>query len=322
MKRACGLRAAAGLLLLLLASCGDGGGSGGGGSSGTGGGGGGGSVCGNGRVEAREDCDPPDPARSCGTNCRFMITMPTRLTVTARVNGDLAMTRSGFDGDSCSEVLTPGRAGFIKLDIQGPASMSMELACSAAAGTVVDVGMAGAYTVTATLTEDNGRGGRTMLAPPASKGVTAVAMMDTPVEIGFPYDTFATSYKGALKFRVEKIGGATSCATAATPVTRQRLKLLKAGQVVMTRTEDAMAGGMPLPGQATDGVAEAACHTPVGPDDLQRIAELLDWGPYDLVVELRDDLGMTRYCKSYPLFVGAGQDNYIFRLDVPAGACP
>ncbi len=305
----------------MLLSCGDGGG-GSSGSSGSSGGGGGTMVCGNGKVEGREDCDPPDPARSCGSNCKFTITTPTRLSITAKVNGALAMTRSGFDGDTCSEVLTTGRLGFIKLDIQGPASMSMEVACSAAVGTLVDVGMPGAYTVTATLIEDDGRGGRTMLAPPASKMATAVAMMDTPIEIGFPYDSFQTSYKGSLKFRVEKVGGATTCAAAMMPVTKQRLKLLKGGQVVTTRTEDTMPGGMPLPGQATDGVAEGACHTPAGPDDLQRIAELLDWGPYDLVVELRDDTGMTRYCKSYPVFVGAGQDNYIFRFDVPAGACP
>ncbi len=307
-------------LLLLLASCGDGGGSGG--ASGSGGSGGGTMVCGNGRVEGHEDCDPPDPARSCGSNCKFLLSMPTRLSVTAKVNGDLAMTRSGFDGDSCSEVLTPGRRGFVKLDLQGPAPMNTEVACSAAVGALVDVGMAGSYTITATLTEDDGHGGRTMLAPPVTKTVTAIAMMDTPVEVGFPFDSFATTYKGSLKFRVEKIGGAAACAMATMPVTKQRLKLSRGGQVVMTRTEDTMTGGMTVPGQATDGAAEGACHTPTGPDDLQRLVELIDWGPYDLVVELRDDAGMTRYCKSYPVFVGAGQDNYIFRFDVPAGACP
>ena len=72
------------MALALHASCSsdDGSGSGGGGFGPD-------AVCGDEKVEGREECDPPNVDNGCDTSCRFILTMNTTLNVQVVVNGGL-----------------------------------------------------------------------------------------------------------------------------------------------------------------------------------------------------------------------------------------
>lgn len=306
------MRSALALSVLALA-CGSG-------DGGAGGAGGPAAVCGNMKVERPEDCDPPNAAAGCGPNCRFFQVTPTTLAITVKVNGGLEATYSGFDGDSCADILGAGRQGFVRLEIAGPTSLSKELSCSAAVAHVINVMTAGDYTISATLTEDDGMGGRVMLGPTATKTVTAAASAETKVVIGIPHDTFPRQYQGTLYFRAERLGTAASCAMAMPAATRQRVKLTRGGQVVAGMIEEETIRGTTYPAQALDGQAQGPCRVPSTPDDVQKV-RMLDWGPYELQIEATDDAGAPQYCKKAPVFVGAGNDNYIFRFDLAAGPC-
>jgi cysteine-rich repeat protein len=253
----------------------------------------GGAVCGNGKLEAGEQCDDGNlvDGDGCSSTCKYEPSVDTYIHWTF-----VATEFLPFDGESCDDV----QAVKVGLTIAGPKPSTQ----------VIDCGMysiklsrlpAGSYTVSAVATDASGAALTSGLATASF----VVADQTQNVYVDFPFADFMRSYTGDYFFRVSW-AGQNHCAAASPPVMKERLLMVRDGVPLMGETTDQT----PI-----DGSKAGPCRDAGGGS---QVVKGLDWGPAEITVTGEDAVGHALYSKTFATYVGAGPSNPAALLDVPS----
>ncbi len=247
-------------------------------------------VCGDGEVQEPEQCDDgnddqTDFCRDC------LVYLPPTTTVKWRFNGDAA---PGFGEDGCVDV----GATRVRVDLTGPTTATEEDVCSTFQ-VVFDDLPPGPYTARVTPLNS---AGASLLTAPAEAQVTAETS-NTEHTINVPPDLWIGPYTGTLFFNLR--WGGQPCATASPPVAQQVLTVEIGGTVVTQETSA---------GQRLDGTEAAPCVPPGVP---AQSAVMLPFGLGTMTVVGHDSGGDEVFRGEADIFVGAGQFNSTFEIDVP-----
>jgi cysteine-rich repeat protein len=254
----------------------------------------GGSVCGNGVPEPGEQCDDGNLVDddACSNRCAAA---PTRDTF-VRFQPLIATQFPGFN-ESCGGLDIED----VEVTVAGPVTRTQRVDC--ALGQVVVPRLpAGSYTATAVAYDAAGA--------PLSRGLaqTTFTVGDTfplQVQLDWPWEDFIRAYTGTFFFQALWAGSGT-CAGAAPPVARQRVRLEREGRPLVGMTD----AGDPING------APGACRD--GNAALAQFVLGLPWGPAQITLTGEDESGTPAFQATFDTFVGADISNPVMRFDVPS----
>jgi cysteine-rich repeat protein len=247
--------------------------------------------CGNGKVEASEQCDDgnADDTDAC-RSCQGYIA--PRTTITWDFNN---YPERGFSGDACNET---GVAS-VQVEISGPVTKTVANDCPKRQVVFLDL-PPGQYRVAMIPLDANGA---SKVNAPVLTQVTAGAT-NTQIDVNVPFESWATAYTGLFLYRLS--WGSQTCSTATPPVVTQTLTFTPRLQVG-TSFNDL--------GQKLDGTDDKPCRE-LTADVPQNIADV-PFGPATMDVVGKDAMGVVQFHKTFDTFVGVGQVNPTLVFDVP-----
>ena len=148
--------------------------------------------------------------------------------------------------------------------------------------------------------------GNPLVTYPTTVMVNAGAYQaDTSVSANIPWTSWVGQFTGTFLFRLSWAGQGCSAAG----VVDQVVTLTVNGNVVSAVADN---------GQKLDGTDPEPCYDVM--QQFPQSATGVPFGPAELKIEGRDNMGATIYTKTFDTFVGAGITNPTITYDVPAAS--
>lgn len=276
-----------------------------------------GPVCGNGVVEAGEQCDVGvmngKPGVACSADCKSISVPKVQLNITWSLMGNLNPPVPGYRAAACADF----GATKIHLILTGPTDgdgFDKIFPCErynqmypdpTVCPTLDAMGRcppltAGSYQATGTLERDDGTG---ISNSTSTLKVDAQAVLGSPVPLPIdfePADILTADLKGNYSFHVGWGDKGVRCADAKVSMESVRL------------VDD---GGKPVPGTTKDGLkldgTPGPCYTPK--DSILNAPQEIDgltWGRYHIAVYSES----KALCDSQPIFVNPGTNPFTYDL--------
>lgn len=260
----------------------------------------GGQVCGNGKLEAPEQCD--DGNTDEFDACRMCVAyVPPRNVVKWEFNANAA---PGFSSDGCLDV----NAATVRVDLSGPANLTRDGGCTLRQVSFEEL-PAGMYTVAVTPLDS---GGASLTAGPVTVTMPANVTPGTVVEtvVNVPPNAWARPMTGTFYFMIRWAG--MTCTAAAPPVVQQNVLMTISGVPVTAMTS--VSTGYPV--YPMNGTVDVTCV----PSTLGQAeaVDTLPFGPAEVIVVGKDSGGAVMFRGTFPTFVGAGRANPVLTFDVPS----
>jgi cysteine-rich repeat protein len=255
-------------------------------------------VCGNGLVEAGEQCDKgPDngsPKSGCSSTCQQQAISIASLQI---FYTRLMNEAPGFESATCADL----GVNLAHVVLTGPSPVDEMWPCSKNSTLYPNV-MPGTYQATITLLD---AAGAPLTKPVVSTQMEVMAPQMVTLTVNFhQMDFVKQDYTGTLDFTPKWASMGQSCAQASPSVMQEGVMLkTPAGAMVM---------GMTTTGHKLDGTP-GACFTGDTMTGYERVTAL-PWGHYDLTLLGKISGGATGYCKTFDVFVGPGVDNPKYTL--------